>query len=351
VKRTTLSLSMLFLTVVMSTIVSAETRLTIPRETDYYYIDPLRIIPLTDGTHFIISQPHSFTDDPEAMTGATFDASGRSIQFFDARHGLFWPRDIFEGTAGQLYGAVLLPDTPGKPKRMVLSAGYRSANGDLKFALLIVRDVMDGGIWRAAGRVDGIGQAGDLAVTEDGAILAVTVHPEGNKAHPALTLVSADGNILKTYFPREAVIDRGRLFVRARLQSLGGDRFAFNDGLSELIEIFRIDPRTRELAEHRTIAVSALRDDGNTAHVQGWHVNVDKSVTVIRRERRDHSLLHLVSQWTPDGTLLSESNEGPVFGSFWKGDDLQLVRRSRGEVYFETADVTSRTTQSSSPPR
>ena len=143
------------------------------------------------------------------MTATTVDpSSGALLTFYSARHGLAQPRDIQGEKMGQVYGAALLAPRSDGRKRMVLSAGWPDSKGRLRFALLIVRENREG-IWRPDGRIDGIGRAGDLAVTGDGSILAVTSDPAGGEvAHPALTLVSSGGSILATYFPRDAGIDR-----------------------------------------------------------------------------------------------------------------------------------------------
>ena len=314
---------------------SAPRPIVLAPESKDLYVNPLRVIPLADGTHFIIRQPRSYPGDEEAMTAHTVDPSnGALLTFYSARHGLAAPRDIKEHKMGQVYGAALLrPRSTGR-KRMVLSAGWPDSRRQLQFALLIVRENREG-IWRPDGRIDGIGRAGDLAVTGDGSILAVTSDPAGVAAHPALTLVSSGGSILATYFPRHEGIDGGRLFIRARIQSLGGDRFAFHDGLNDVLETFRIDPATHELKERRSVQIPALKDEGEVAHVRGWHVDADGSIRVLRSEREERGVRNLVSRWSAEGEWLDETNEAQILGAFWTGDDLRVVRANQHDVAID----------------
>jgi hypothetical protein len=304
-------------------------------ETDYLYINPLRVIPLGDGTHFIIRQPRNAGDE-EAMTAYTVDpSSGTVLNIYSAFHALPAPRDVHASKRGQVYGAALMQPRDGK-KRLAMSAGWLDSQKRLQFALLIVRENPDGR-WRPDGRIDGIGRAGDLVVTGDGSILAVTSDPAGGEAaHPALTLVSPGGTILATYFPREAAIDGGRLFIRARIQPLGNDRFAFHDGLNDTIELFRINPETHAMEERRPVRIAALQDDGPVMQVRGWHVDADGSIRVLRSERQGKRLMHLVSDWSPDGQWLDETNEAAIHGAFWSGDALRVVRTNAGKVAIDS---------------
>lgn len=315
---------------------SAPRPIVLTQESEHLYVNPLRVIPLSDGTHFIIRQPRSYPGDEEAMTATTVDpSSGALLTFYSARHGLAQPRDIQGEKMGQVYGAALLAPRSDGRKRMVLSAGWPDSKGRLRFALLIVRENREG-IWRPDGRIDGIGRAGDLAVTGDGSILAVTSDPAGGEvAHPALTLVSSGGSILATYFPRDAGIDGGRLFIRARIQSLGGNRFAFHDGLTDVIETFRLDPATHEMKERRSVRIPALQDE-EIARVRGWHVDADGSIRVLRSEREARGVRNLVSRWSADGEWLDETNEAQVLGAFWTGDDLRIVRVNRHDVAIDS---------------
>ena len=316
---------------------SAPRPIVLAPESKDLYVNPLRVIPLTDGTHFIIRQPRSYPGDEEAMTAHTVDPSnGALLTFYSARHGLAAPRDIKEHKMGQVYGAALLRPRSDGRKRMVLSAGWPDSRRQLQFALLIMRENREG-IWRPDGRIDGIGRAGDLVVTEDGSILAVTSDPAGGEvAHPALTLVSAGGTILGTYFPRDAGIDGGRLFIRARIQSLGGNRFAFHDGLNDVVETFRLDPVTYEMKERRSVRIPSLLDEGEVAHVRGWQVDADGSIRVLRSERQGRTMMNLVSRWSAKGEWLDETNEAQVLGAFWTGDDLRLVRMNRQEIAIDS---------------
>lgn len=315
---------------------SAPRPLVLTPETDYLYINPLRIIPLGDGTHFIIRHPRNAGDD-EAMTAYTVDPStGKVLDIFSAFHGLPAPRDVYASKRGQVYSAALLhPRSDGK-KRMVMSAGWLDSRKRLQFALLIVRETGEGR-WRPDGRIDGIGRAGDLAVMKDGSILAVTSDPAGGEVgHPALTLVSPGGTILATYFPREAGIDGGRLFIRARIQPLGGDRFAFHDGLGDTIETFHIHPATHAMEERRSVRIPALRDEGPVMRVRAWHVAADGSIRVLGSERDGRKMMHLVSDWSPEGKWIDETNEATVLGAFFAGGALRVVRVNRGEVAIDS---------------
>jgi hypothetical protein len=316
---------------------SAPRPIVLTPEIEDLYVNPLRVIPLSDGTHFIIRQPRSYPGDEEAMTAHTVDpSSGALLTFYSALHGLAAPRDMASNRMGQLYGAALLrPRSDGK-KRMVLSAGWPDSKRQLQFALLIVRE-NPAGLWRPDGRIDGIGRAGDLAVTEDGSILAVTSDPSGGVvAHPALTLVSSGGTILSTYFPREAGIDGGQLFIRARIQALGGNHFAFHDGLNDVLETFRIDPTTHAMKERRSVRIPALADEGEVAHIRGWHVDADGSIRVLRSERQGGTMMNLVSRWSAGGEWLDETNEAHILGAFWTGDELRLVRMNRSEIAIDS---------------
>lgn len=333
-----LTVTMLSLLVALSAACGSAPRpIVLADETKDLYVNPLRVIPLSDGTHFIIRQPRSYPGDEEAMTAHTVDpSSGELLTFYSALHGLAAPRDIAANKMGQVYGAALLRPRSDGSKRIVLSAGWPDSRRQLQFALLIVRE-NPAGFWRPDGRIDGIGRAGDLAVTGDGSILAVTSDPAGGViAHPALTLVSSGGTILATYFPRAEGIDGGRLFIRARIQSLGGNRFAFHDGLNDIIETFRIDPATHELKERRSVHIPALQDDGEVAHVRGWHVDADGSIRVLRSERQERGLRNLVSRWSAAGEWLDETNEAQVLGAFWTGDDLRVVRVNQHDVAIDS---------------
>jgi hypothetical protein len=329
---------LLFLAVALSAACASAPRpIVLTDESEHLYVNPLRVIALSDGTHFIIRQPRNYPGDEEAMTAHTVDPStGEVLRFYSARHGLAQPRDIRGEKYGQVYGAALLQPRSDGRKRMVLSAGWPDSKERLRFALLIVRENREG-IWRPDGRIDGIGRAGDLAVTGDGSILAVTSDPAGGVvAHPALTLVSSGGTILATYFPRAEGIDGGRLFIRARIQSLGGNRFAFHDGLNDVIETFRIDPATHELKERRSVHIPALQDEGEVAHVRGWHVDADGSIRVLRSEREERGVRNLVSRWSAAGEWLDETNEAQLLGAFWTGDDLRVVRVNQHDVAIDS---------------
>jgi hypothetical protein len=334
--RLTLAFLTLF-TALSAACESVPRRIALTPETDFLYINPLRVIALGDDTHFIIRQPRSYPGDDDAMTAYAVDPSnGALVTVYSVRHALPLPRDIAEGKHGQLYGAALLPPRSDGRKRLVMSAGWPDANGRLRFALLIVRENPEG-LWRPDGRIDGIGRAGDVVVTEDGSILAVTSDPAGGAvAHPALTLVSPGGTVRATYFPRAARIDGGRLFIRARIQSLGNDRFAFHDGLGDSIELFRIDPRTHAMEERRSVRIPALQDEGEVMQVRGWHVDADGSIRVIRSERQGKQMLNLVSRWSPEGEWLDETNEAAVLGAFWSGDDLRVVRVKQRDMAIDS---------------
>lgn len=121
------------------------------------YFNPLRVIRLADGTDFVIHETDEFAADPHAMVAYRVEPSSRGVlEMLTARDAV--GENVATGNAGQIYGAALLPGT----RRMVVSCGYRDARGELLFALVVLQD------GAPVGRIDGIGRAGDLAVTAGG---------------------------------------------------------------------------------------------------------------------------------------------------------------------------------------
>ncbi|HEX7831981.1 MAG TPA: hypothetical protein VF787_20160 [Thermoanaerobaculia bacterium] len=286
------------------------------------YANTLRIISLADGTHFVVVQRNGYAAEPHAMIGYTIDAKTHEVlRPFKLSAGL-GPGVAREGTVGQVFGAALSADQ----KHLAYSGSYLDASGTVKSAI-VVREGRARGNWRPVRVIHDITGAGDIAFTSNGSILAVEFDPRRSaNGSPLLVLFDSSGARVAEFFAQEEGLDSlegARRSVRARIQALGHDRFAFHDGVSPHVEIFKLSGR--DLTENKSIAASALANDEMVDRVRGWRVEASGALSVVRLPAAHEGAPRAYQLVTiaPDGTVLRDDSVPPSFTKiFWENDDL-----------------------------
>ncbi|HEX2831927.1 MAG TPA: hypothetical protein VHW00_02875 [Thermoanaerobaculia bacterium] len=305
------------------------------------YANALRIISLANDSHFLVVPSNAYAAEPHAMLGYTVDAKTHAVlRSFNLSSGL-GPGVAREGTVGQIFGAALSHDRT----LLACSGSYLDANGAVKSAIVIRRATAHGD-WRPVQVIHEITGAGDLAFTSDGGLLAVEFDPHRSAdGAPLLVRFDANGRRTKELFAQEpglSPVNGAQRSVRGRLQALGDDRFAFHDGVSARVEIFRVDGD--DISELRRIDAAVLKNDEAIDRVRGWRLDAEGGLTVVRlppatpKAPRVYRLVTIAA----DGHVLREDEVAPSFTKvFWENDALWGVNGDAAELslnYLSPAD-------------
>lgn len=329
---------------IVSVVLGAEKDASQPRpdaSSARLYANALRIISLPNDSHFLVVPSNGYAAEPHAVIAYTVDAKTHAaLRSFNLSSGL-GPGVAREGTVGQIFGAAL----SGDHTLLACSGSYLDANGGVKSAIVIRRATAHGD-WRPVKVIHDITGAGDIAFTSDGGLLAVEFDPR-RSANGAPLLVRFDANgkrttELFTQEPNLSPVDGAQRSVRARIQSLGADRFAFHDGVSPHIEIFRIDGE--DIADSHRIDAPALRNDEAVDRVRGWRLDAQGALTIVRlppatpNAPRVYRLVTIAG----DGNVVREDEVAPSFTKiFWENDALWGVNGDAAELslqYLTPAD-------------